>query len=153
MSANVVSISSGPRWRVLIAHQRHDVRHVLRTLIETEHTAIVEVDDGEAAMAALEHARFDLLLLELDLPRKDGVTVMQLHRLLLAHEGRHVEPPDVVLALSDEVGGNSTLTDYLRSLGVAGFIDAAPRADTAALVESVLEARASARVSGKPAAA
>jgi hypothetical protein len=45
MTANVIPISNGPRWRVLIAHQRGSVRHVVRTLIETEHTAILEVAD------------------------------------------------------------------------------------------------------------
>ena len=146
-------MTAGPHWRLLIAHQRSDVRHVVRTLIETEHTAIVEVADGEAALIALERARFDLLVLELDLPGKDGVSVMQLHRLLLAHECSHVEPPAVVFTLAAEVRGNATLTDYLQLLGVAGFIDDAPRADVAGLVAGILEARASRRVQGKPAAA
>ena len=127
VASNVISISAGPRWRVLLAHQRGDVRHVVRTLIETEHTAIVEVADGEAAMAALERTRFDLLVLELDLPLKDGICVMQLHRLLLAHERIHDEPPAVVFTLASEVRGNAALTDYLQSLGVTGCIDDSPR--------------------------
>jgi hypothetical protein len=51
------------------------------------------------------------------------------------------------------VRGVMTLTDHLRSLGVAGFIDDAPRAEAAALVEEILRARVAERVAGKPAAA
>ena len=39
MIANVLRLPTGPHWRVLIAHQRSDVRHVLRTLIEAENVA------------------------------------------------------------------------------------------------------------------
>lgn len=153
MSANVIQLPAGPRWRVLIAHQRSDVRHALRTLVEAENIAVVEVADGETALAELERARFDLLVMELDLPGKDGLTVMQLHQVLLAHERIHVEPPAVIFTLAPEVRGNATLTDHLRALGVAGFIDDAPRADAASLIETTLQARAAGLALGKPAAA
>ena len=152
--SNVVPLGARPRWRVLIAHRRNDVRHVLRTLIEADDMALIEAADGEVALLELERARFDLLVLELDLPLKDGVTVMQIHRVLLAHERIPVEPPDVILTLAPEVRGVATLTDHLRSLGVAAVIDDSPRADVADLVDDILLGRA-ARLSaaGKPAAA
>jgi DNA-binding NarL/FixJ family response regulator len=153
VSSNVIALSTGPRWRVLIAHQRGEVRHALRTLIEAETVAIVEAGDGDAALAEIERARFDLLVLELDLPGKDGVTVMQLHRVLLLHEQIHIEPPAIVFTLPPEVRGNATLTDHLRTLGVAGFIDDAPRPDVAALVDAILESRTTQVAGGKPAAA
>ncbi len=138
---------------MLIAHRRGDVRHVLRTMIETESVAVVEVADGEAALVELEYTRFDLLVLELDLPAKDGVTVMQLHRVLLAHETIRVDPPAVIVTLAPEVRSNATLIDHLRSLGVAGFIDDAPRRETAKLVEEILQVRTAQAATGKPAAA
>lgn len=153
VTSNVIPLPAGPHWRVLIAHRRHEVRDVLRTLIEGETVAVVDADDAESALAALDRARFDLLILELDLPLKDGVSVMQIHRMLLAHERIPVEAPAVILTLAAEVRGVTTLTDHLRTLGVAGFIDDAPRADAAALVEEILRARAADRVAGKPAAA
>lgn len=138
---------------MLIAHQRSDVRHALRNLIESENVAVVEAGDGEAALAKLDFTRFDLLVLELDLPLKDGLTVMQLHRMLLAHEHALIEPPPVILTLSPEVRGNATLTDHLRALGVREFIDDAPRAEVASLVEALLRARAAELDTGKPAVA
>jgi CheY-like chemotaxis protein len=152
VNSNVVQLPSGPQWRVLIAHQRAEVRHALRTLIESANVAVVEAADGDAALARLEYTRFDLLVLELDLPRRDGVTLMQLHRVLLAHERVAVDPPAVMLTLPPEVRNNLTLITHLESLGVAALIDDAPRPEVATLVESILAARAMHR-SGKPAAA
>jgi len=153
MADNVFHIPTAPHWRLMIAHKDGHVRHVIRSLIETEHTSIVEVPDGDSALVALERARFDLLVLQLDLPLKDGISVMQLHRLLLAHERSPVERPAIVLTLAGEVRGNVTLTDHLQSLGVDGFIDDAPMPATAILVATILQARESRRARGKPAAA
>jgi CheY-like chemotaxis protein len=150
--ASVVQLPSGPHWRVLIAHQRPDVRHALHTLVETERVSVVEATDGDEALAKLEYMSFDLLVLELDLPRRDGVTLMQLHRVLLAHERIAADPPAVVLTLPPEVRNNLTLLTHLESLGVAGLIDDAPRPDVAQLGEGILAARAAQRA-GKPAAA
>ena len=138
---------------MLIAHQRDEVRHVLRTLIEAENIAIVEAANGEAALAQLEYIPFDLLVLELDLPLKDGVNLMQIHRVLLAHERIHVEPPAIILTLAAEVRSNATLTDHLQTLGVAGFIDDAPAPEVGGLVEEILHARVALLATGKPAAA
>ena len=153
MSSKVIELRRGNRQRVLIAHQRSDVRHALRTLIEQESVAVHDVADGETALAELEFGHFDLLVLQLDLPQKDGVTVMQLHRMLLAHHAPRALPPPVVVTLPPEVRGNATLTDHLRSLGVAAFIDDAPRPEVAALVDDLLRTRAMALHAGKPAVA
>ena len=150
--SNVIHLQVGPRWRVLIAHQRSEVRHVLRTLIEAEDIAVVEADDGDAALARLETMRFDLLVVELDLPAKDGVALVQLHRVLLAHERAPPEPPDVIFTLPPEVRDNVTLTDHLRSVGIAGIIDDNPHGDVAALFDATLTARAE-RLRQRPAVA
>lgn len=146
MGSNVVQLPAGPHWRVLVAHRRADVRHVLRTLIEADHVAIVEAADGDAAFEELERARFDVLVLELDLPGKDGVTLMQLHRVLLMHERVPAPPPAIVFTLPPEVRGNVTLTDHLRSLGADACIDDEPRGDAAAIIDALLQARATASI-------
>ncbi len=153
MPSNVLPFPAGPRWRVLIAHRLSAVRHVLRTLVEAETIAVVEAADGDEALAALESRRFDLLVLELDLPIKDGVTVMQLDRVLLAHEHIRLDAPAVVFTLPPEVRCNTTLTDHLRTLGAAGIIDDAPRPEAASLIESILLARAAELTPSKSAAA
>ena len=153
MQSNVIELRKESRRRVLVAHQRDDVRHALRTLIEHEHMVVVEAADGEAALAQLELARFDLLVLELDLPVKDGIAVMQLHRMLLAHEHLYIEPPPVMLTLPPEVRGNAALTDHLRTLGVIAFIDDSPRPEVGALIEEIVRAHVAHRDTVKPAVA
>jgi CheY-like chemotaxis protein len=153
MPSNIVELRQGARRRVLIAHQRGDVRHALRNLIESEDVMVAEAADGEAALGRLEFSRFDLLVLELDLPVKDGLTVMQLHRMLLAHAHALVEAPPVILSLAPEVRGNATLTDHLAALGVSAFIDDAPRPEVATLVRELLQAHAAERDRGNPAVA
>jgi CheY-like chemotaxis protein len=153
MPSNVVELRKEARHRVLIAHQRGDVRHALRTLIENPGVVVVEAAHGDAALAELERGRFDLLVLELDLPGKDGVSVMQLHRMLLAHEHLAIEPPPVIVTLSPEVRGNAALTEHLRSLGVADLIDDAPRPEVAMIVEDLLRAHSARLDAGKPAVA
>jgi CheY-like chemotaxis protein len=153
MSSNVFQLPTGPRRRVMIAHHRSEVRHALRTLIEAEDVAIIEVPDGEIALMELERVRFDLLILELDLPVQDGVTVMQLHRILLAQGQLRVEPPAIIFTLAPEVRGNTTLTDHLTMIGAAGFIDDEPRSEVAGLVAATLRSRATQLAVGKPAAA
>lgn len=118
MTSTIVTLPVGNRRRVLIAHRRDVVRHALRTLIEAENVQVVEAADGDAALEVLAQGRFDLLVLELDLPGKDGVTLTQFHRLLLAHERLPIDPPAVIHTLAPEVRGNATLAEYLRSLGI-----------------------------------
>lgn len=129
------------------------MRHALRTLIEDRNITVIEAADGEAALDVLEFSQFDLLMLELDLPINDGVTVMQLHRVLLAHERVRVDPPAVLFTLAPEVRSSATLTDHLLSLGVAGFVDDAPRGEVASLVAAVLQARTAQIMTDKPAVA
>jgi len=153
MPTNVYPLRKEARRRVLVAHQRGEVRHALRTLIETEKVVVVEVVDGEGALCELEYGHFDLLVLQLDLPIKDGLTVMQLHRMLLAHERTHIEPPAIVFTLPPEVRGNVTLIDHLRGVGVDGLIDDSPRPEAAGLLEDILRARAERLATGRPAVA
>src|SRR5690348_16617266 len=46
MSPKVIELRKGGRQRVLVAHQRADVRHALRTLIEQPGVAVCEAADG-----------------------------------------------------------------------------------------------------------
>jgi DNA-binding NarL/FixJ family response regulator len=154
MPSNIVQIPAGPQWRVLIAHERGLVRHALRTLIEAEDIAVVEAADGEAALAELDRGRFDLLILQLDLPEQDAANVVLMHRLLLCNQQGTAEPPDVVLTLLPEIRYNRAVVERLRSLGVTEFVDDEPRSEVAGLVEMILRARAMRRhASGRPAAA
>jgi len=153
LPSNVFQLSAGPRCRVLIAHQSASTRREIRSLIETEGMAVIEVADGEAALAELEMRRFDLLMLEMDLPEYDGLTVMKLHGLLRADERTRPDPPAILFTLPREVRCNATLAEQLRTLGVDGLIDDFPGEEVAGLVAFILNARARRTAVGRPSAA
>ncbi len=65
--------------KVLIVDDDDDVRLGLRRMLEQlEDFAITEVGDGQAALDAMERTRFDLLLLDINLPVVSGETVLTL---------------------------------------------------------------------------
>ena len=57
--------SAGPA-RVLIADDQPDLLHALQLLLKTEGVEVEAVTSPDAALAALEHARFDLVLMDLN---------------------------------------------------------------------------------------
>jgi CheY-like chemotaxis protein len=64
---------TGPR--VLIADDDPDMAHGLRMLLELWGCQVVVCHDGAAALASAEQFRPDVVLLDIGLPRGDGVEV------------------------------------------------------------------------------
>jgi DNA-binding NarL/FixJ family response regulator len=67
------------RIRVVLADDHPMFRRGLRSVLEEalDIEVVAEADDGEAAIARVEASRPDIAILDLDMPRKDGVTVAQ----------------------------------------------------------------------------
>ncbi|HWX24949.1 MAG TPA: response regulator, partial [Vicinamibacteria bacterium] len=61
------------REAVLIVDDESGVRASLAGILGDEGYAVQAVESGEACLAALEGRRFDLLLLDVWLPRMDGL--------------------------------------------------------------------------------
>ncbi|MEQ2009471.1 MAG: response regulator [Limisphaerales bacterium] len=82
---------------VLIADDEQTVRDVVRRILEMDGHRVLEAVDGEEAMRKLRVEKPDLVLVDLFMPRKEGLeTIMQLRRTF----------PDVkIIAIS---GGNPT---------------------------------------------
>ncbi|HMR32161.1 MAG TPA: adenylate/guanylate cyclase domain-containing protein [Geminicoccaceae bacterium] len=88
---------AGPR--ILVAEDDPDIRDILvLTLAREGHRNVVAVADGVEAMDALSKGAFDLLLLDVLMPRLSGIEVLQ--RLRRMPGGEDV-PVVVVSALSD----------------------------------------------------
>jgi signal transduction histidine kinase/CheY-like chemotaxis protein len=62
--------------RILVAEDNADMREYLERLLG-EHWDVVAVPDGEAAIAALFTARFDLLITDVMMPRMDGFALVR----------------------------------------------------------------------------
>jgi DNA-binding response OmpR family regulator len=61
---------------VLIVDDEPNVRLMLRTTLESTGYRVVEASDGLAALAELRDAAFDLVLLDLRMPKVDGISTL-----------------------------------------------------------------------------
>lgn len=66
-----------PGKKILIAEDEKSISKVLGLKLEKSGFEVTIVDDGEKALAEIAKTRFDLILLDLLMPRVDGWTVLQ----------------------------------------------------------------------------
>jgi two-component system copper resistance phosphate regulon response regulator CusR len=105
-------VNKHPRMRVLVVEDEQKVANALREGLSGEGYDVVVEHTGEGAFFRLNTETFDVILLDLGLPERDGIQVLTTLR------GRSVETPVLVLtardALEDRVLGlNSGADDYL----------------------------------------
>lgn len=98
--------------RVLLVEDDGMIGESVRTALRQSGFAVDWVRDGEAADATLASERFDVVLLDLGLPRRDGIDLLKTLR------GRGDRTPVIVLsardALASRVGGlDAGADDYL----------------------------------------
>ncbi|MBV8151950.1 MAG: response regulator transcription factor [Candidatus Eremiobacteraeota bacterium] len=98
--------------RVLLVEDNPEIADAVRRMLERERYAVTHVGDGEAALTHLIDGEYDLAVLDLVLPRRDGFTVCAQAR----QEG--VSTPVLMLtardAIEDRVRGlDCGADDYL----------------------------------------
>ncbi len=81
--------------RLLLVEDDTMIGEVVLDLLRAEHYAVDWVKDGEMADTALQTANYDLVLLDLGLPRKDGLEVLRGMR------ARHDRTPVLVASARD----------------------------------------------------
>ncbi|GAA0359166.1 response regulator transcription factor [Streptomyces olivoreticuli] len=119
---------------VVIADDQEMVRTGFRMILESQSDidVVADVVDGEAALAAVEEHQPDVLLLDIRMPKLDGLEVTRrLSALSAAHPERRQRPRIVIVTTFD-------LDEYVHTAlrnGASGFLlkDASP----AMLVEAV----------------
>jgi len=67
--------------RILIAEDDEALAKFVRQGLESEHYAVDVFPDGEQARAAANQSEYDLVILDLNLPKLDGVSVLRQLRL------------------------------------------------------------------------
>ncbi|MCM0622321.1 response regulator [Nocardioides bruguierae] len=95
--------------KLLIAEDDQDLRLLLRHVLTRAGHDVSSVADGDTALHASSVERFDLLLLDVRMPRRDGAAVLA----ALAARPEHQRPR--VLALSGVTEEDEV--DALRTLG------------------------------------
>ncbi|HUV86702.1 MAG TPA: response regulator [bacterium] len=66
---------SGPRERVLVVEDEPNIREIINFNLENWGFEVVQANDGETALAMAEEYSPDLILLDLMLPKMDGIEV------------------------------------------------------------------------------
>jgi CheY-like chemotaxis protein len=84
-------------WRILAAEDNEINQLVLRTLLGQLGMAATIVGDGAAALEAWENGAWDVVLMDVQMPRMDGPTATRAIRRREAELGR---PPTPILALT-----------------------------------------------------
>jgi len=98
--------------RILLAEDEHKVASFIQRGLEAEHYAIDVVHDGEAALRQAIQGDYDLLILDVMLPKRDGLAVLKDIRV------RNLRLPVLLLTARDTVvdkvaGLDSGADDYL----------------------------------------
>jgi CheY-like chemotaxis protein len=94
--STAVQSADGPI--VLVADDNDDTRQMLRTLLGMKGYRVIEASDGEQAVQATQHESPDLVLLDLELPRLNGLSVIR----RLRNELSLIEVPVVVITGYDK---------------------------------------------------
>ena len=82
-SSKMVTSDALSSWRptILIAEDSADSREMMQVLLETRGYQVVAAHDGMHAVEVASHSRPDLVLLDLELPKLDGLSVTRELRL------------------------------------------------------------------------
>ena len=134
----------GDDTHILIVDDEPNLRLVFRTALEASDYALATAEDGESALRALLARRFDLVLLDLRMPRLDGLEVLE----RLRAPGNEV-PVIIVTAHGDVPNAVRAL-----KLGAVGFLSKPVAPETLRrVVAEVLHRHAPPRPQAQPAAA
>ena len=63
--------------KILVADDEPDLREALVTMLEVEGFSVLSASDGEEALALIIKERPDLILLDIHMPKKDGIDVLR----------------------------------------------------------------------------
>jgi CheY-like chemotaxis protein len=97
--------------RILVVDDDPSVRAALRDLLDAEGYSVHEAEDGRAAIAAVGEKVPHLVLLDLNMPRKDGWATFE--RLMTIHPAL----PVIIVTARPQQG------ELARSQGAAGFME------------------------------
>jgi len=82
--------SAAPAMRILLAEDNPVNQVVAMRLLEKDGHNVVPVPDGQEAVELLEREQFDLVLMDVQMPKLDGIEATQLIRRRENGTGRHV---------------------------------------------------------------
>ncbi|WP_165837099.1 response regulator [Phenylobacterium hankyongense] len=96
-AAPAVRVAAGARTRVLVADDHATNRRLLELILAQLDVELILVGDGAQALAAVAAERFDVILMDVQMPVLDGLSAIRAIRRL---EAEHQLPRTPIVALS-----------------------------------------------------
>jgi two-component system, sensor histidine kinase RpfC len=91
------SVASGPRWRILVAEDNAVNRRVIEKILQRGGHDAVFATDGDEALDLLDRMRFDIVLMDMNMPAVSGLDVARMYRFT------HTDRPHLpIVALTAE---------------------------------------------------
>ena len=103
----------GQQPRILVVDDDATFREMVSEFLQTRGYAVRGIGDGEAALALLREMAFDLLLVDLRMPRMDGIELIRRVKRLY---------PDVRFMVLTAHSGKESAIEALR-LGVTDYLE------------------------------
>jgi two-component system response regulator (stage 0 sporulation protein F) len=72
--------------KILIVDDEDVLREILKECFEIEGSIVVEAQDGEIALKCLKQETFDIVLSDISMPNKDGLTLLKEVRVELSYQ-------------------------------------------------------------------
>ena len=91
--------------RILIAEDERDLNRIISSRLSEEHYSVDSCFDGEEALEYLESAAYDAVVLDIMMPKVDGLTVLRKVR------GRGDATPVLLLTARDSIEDRVTGLD------------------------------------------
>jgi two-component system, NtrC family, nitrogen regulation response regulator NtrX len=101
---------------ILVVDDEVSIRRTLREILEYEDYAVEEAEDGEVALDKLRANKFDVVLLDVKMPKKDGMEVLE------ALSKEQIDVPVVMIS------GHGTIDTAVEAtkLGAFDFVEKPP---------------------------
>ena len=98
--------------RILLAEDEKDLNQIIGSRLKAEHYSVDACFDGEEALDYLRSARYDAVVLDIMMPKKDGLSVLRQIR------GKGDQTPVLLLTAKDSIedrvaGLDAGANDYL----------------------------------------
>ncbi len=132
MSTTIASAAGALPLRILLADDHETNRAVVGLILDSAGVELVSVADGAEAVAAFEASRFDLVLMDLQMPVMDGLSAIRQIREL---EARSNAAPTPIIVLSA-----NAMPEHLASSRAAGADAHVAKPVTAPALISAMEA-------------
>ena len=101
---------------ILVVDDEASIRRTLREILEYEDFEVEEAEDGEAALAAMKKSHYDVVLLDVKMPKMDGLEVLA---------AAATETPEIPIVMISGHGSIETAVEATK-LGAFDFVEKPP---------------------------